>query len=92
MSQFLDDPRMTVNQAAKRLKVNASSVWRWILAGVRGRKLRSVLYAGRRYILVADLEAFLAAGQESPDPDARRESPTADRAAIAEAALGERGI
>lgn len=92
MPKFLEVERLTVNKTAQCLGVHVSSVWRWILNGVRGRKLRSMLYAGRRYILVTDLEAFLAAGQEPLDREAEARSPNADRVAAAEAALTERGI
>ena len=91
-SALLDSPRLSINEAARRLGVHPSSLWRWILTGARGRKLRTFLVGGRRYILVADLEAFLAAGQEPLDREAKASSPNADRATAAEAALTNRGI
>ena len=91
-SALLDSPRLSINEAARRLGVHPSSLWRWILTGTRGRKLRTFLVGGRRYILVADLEAFLAAGQEPLDREAKASSPNADRATAAEAALTNRGI
>ena len=89
---LLDAPRLSMSEVARRLGVHTSSVWRWKLRGSGGRKLRTFLVGGRRYILVADLEAFLAAGQEPLDREAKASSPNADRATAAEAALNNRGI
>ena len=92
MANFLDIERRSVKETARRAQVSVSTLWRWMLTGVRGRKLHSVLYGGRRFVLVADLEAFLAAGQEPLDREAKASSPNADRATAAEAALTNRGI
>lgn len=81
-----------MSEVARRLGVHTSSVWRWKLRGSGGRKLRTLSVGGRRYVLVEDLEAFLAAGQETVDREAKARSPTADRATAAEAALTNRGI
>ena len=81
-----------MNEVARRLGVHTSSVWRWKLRGSGGRKLRTFLVGGRRYVLIADLEAFLAAGHEPHDRDAMARFPTADRVTAAEAALTQRGI
>jgi hypothetical protein len=53
------DGRVTLNQVAKRLKVHVATVYRWTLQGVRGKRLRSFLIGGRRYVALADLEHFL---------------------------------
>src|SRR5437016_6201811 len=47
------------NQTATGLGVHSATVWRWMLRGVRGRKLASIQVGGRRYIRREDLEAFL---------------------------------
>lgn len=91
-SALLDSPRLSLNEAARRLAVHPSSVWRWILTGTRGRKLPSIMVGARRHILVSDLEAFLAAGQTPSDREAVTSPSTADRVVIAEAALTARGI
>ena len=53
-SALLDSPRLSINEAARRLGVHSSSLWRWVLTGVRGRKLPTILVGARRYVLVAD--------------------------------------
>ena len=54
--------RWSVNQLARRESLHASTVWRWILSGVRGgTKLRSIRVGGRRFILENDWLAFSAA-------------------------------
>ena len=53
--------RWSVNQLARREKLHASTVWRWMLSGVRGTKLRSIRVGGRRFILENDWLAFSAA-------------------------------
>lgn len=60
---LLDAPRLSMSAAARRARVNTSTIWRWALEGCRGRKLPSVLIGGRRYILERDLEEFVAAGR-----------------------------
>jgi len=51
--------RLTVNQVAQHLNVHAATVYRWTFQGVRGKRLRSFLIGGRRYVALADLEHFL---------------------------------
>lgn len=52
--------RLSVNQLARRENLHVSTVWRWMLHGVRGTKLRSVRVGGRRYITEADWSDFTA--------------------------------
>lgn len=40
--------------------VHISTVWRWMLSGVRGVKLESIMLGGKRYVRGADLDTFLA--------------------------------
>jgi len=56
--------RLTFRQAAGRVNVHVATIWRWTLTGVKGRKLPTFLIGGRRFILSADLDAFLAGSQE----------------------------
>jgi len=65
MASFLHEPRLSIAEAARLLSVHSGSIWRWILRGVHGRKLPSVMVGGRRYILQADLEAFIAPDSSS---------------------------
>ena len=53
--------RWSVNQLARREALHSSTVWRWMLHGVRGTKLRSIRVGGRRYITEADWADFSAA-------------------------------
>lgn len=58
---------------AAHVGVHLATAWRWVLRGVRGRRLRSVLIGGRRYVLRADLAAFLGDavnGQSAAHPAA----------------------
>lgn len=66
MSSILNSERYTLKQVAKDLNVHIASIWRWVLHGVRGHKLPTILIGGRRYVLRQDLEAFLAAGESRP--------------------------
>ena len=50
--------RWSVNQLARREKLHASTIWRWMLSGVRGTKLRAIRVGGRRFITEADWQDF----------------------------------
>jgi hypothetical protein len=69
----LDEMRLTPSQVARKLGVHISSVWRWIMTGVKDRRLGSRLVGGRRYVFERDLAAFL----ESSNPPALADSPAA---------------
>lgn len=56
--------RLTLTQVAKELDVAVSTVWRWTLHGVRGRRLRSRMIGGRRWVDRRSLTRFLEAGTE----------------------------
>ena len=56
--------RFTLGEVASRLGVHVSSAWRWVLRGVRGRKLPTVFIGGRRFVLEHDLNAFLAGDEQ----------------------------
>lgn len=51
---------VTPAKAAKMPGVHIGTIHRWMMSGVRGRILPSVLVGGRRRILVAQLKAFLS--------------------------------
>jgi len=55
----------------KRLHV--ATVWRWVLHGVRGRKLETITIGGSRYTSVEALQRFVEA--EPADPEADRPRP-----------------
>lgn len=60
--------RMTLMEVAEEVGIHESTVGRWITYGVRGRKLRSVMVGGRRYVLPSDLDLFLEQGTEEKQP------------------------
>ena len=65
--------RFSLKQVAKHLRVHIATVYRWTLRGVRGRRLKSFLIGGRRYVDADDLTRFLSPQQESrQDVDSRR--------------------
>lgn len=86
---LLDAQRLSIPKAARRAEVHVSTVWRWCLKGVRGRRLRSVCVGGRRFVFTDDLEDFIAAGCEG---DSSEPNINIDRASRAEAELAARGI
>lgn len=53
--------RCSVNELARREGLHPATIWRWLLHGVRGHKLRSVRVGGRRFVLDDDWQAFCAA-------------------------------
>lgn len=59
MFRRMSESAVSVNAAANLLGVHTSTVARWIMKGVRGRKLPSLLIGGRRYIQTQELEAFI---------------------------------
>jgi len=89
MFKLIDAERRSMSQSARRVGVHVSTMWRWCLKGVNGRKLPSVRVGGRRYVLADDLEQFIAAGRDAGDDDPGVDP---DRASRAEAELAARGI
>jgi len=53
--------RLTLGQLAQQLGVHPATTGRWAREGVRGRRLHTTLIGGRRFVLIEDLEDFLAA-------------------------------
>ena len=51
--------KLTFTQVAQEVGVNTSTVWRWATRGVKGRKLKSQLVGGRRFISRQNLAEFL---------------------------------
>ena len=63
--------RYSLKEIAKSLDKHISTVLRWALKGVRGRRLPSFLIGGQRYVNREDLERFLhpdAPPSSSPPP------------------------
>jgi transcriptional regulator with XRE-family HTH domain len=59
------EKRLTMRQVAQVCGVSVSTVWRWVLSGVRGKKLVSYHVGGRRYVDPSDLQHFSAAGLDA---------------------------
>jgi hypothetical protein len=62
----LNEPRYSVSATTRKLQVHISTTWRYLLHGVRGKKLKSYLVGGRRYILHRDLVDFLSPANNEP--------------------------
>ena len=54
------EPRLSIREVAQLLGVSVATIWRWVLAGVRGR----------RYVLESDLEKFLQPHEDQSDASA----------------------
>jgi hypothetical protein len=61
---LLSAPRLSLREAADKCAVSLPTVRRWTTTGVRGVVLPSVHVGGRRFILAADLAAFMEEIQE----------------------------
>ena len=57
--EILSESRLRMPEAAKRIGVNVSTIWRWVLRGVRGHKLESALIGGQRFTSIEALERFI---------------------------------
>jgi transposase len=55
----LNESRLRICEAAARVGVNVSTIWRWILRGVRGQKLESALIGGQRYTSEEAVQRFV---------------------------------
>ena len=64
--------RFTFAEVGKKLEVSLSSVWRWHLGGVKGKKLKSILVGGRRYVTQAQLDEFLRQDDSGPADKTRQ--------------------
>jgi hypothetical protein len=88
MSLSQDELRQSLNQVAKRLHVHVATPWRWALHGVRGRRLKTILIGGRRWVRETDLAEFLAADPATVPASMDR----LQRNQIAESKLNAHGV
>lgn len=72
--------RLTLANVADEVGVHVATVWRWVLHGVKGRKLRSILIGGRRAVLRADLDEFLEPRAERDEAGIQITTPSAHEA------------
>ena len=56
---LLCEEYLSIREVADQLKKNPSTVWRWVLHGVRGVKLETNLIGGRRYANRVSISRFL---------------------------------
>ncbi|MGC1274886.1 MAG: helix-turn-helix domain-containing protein [Planctomycetaceae bacterium] len=90
-SSLLDAPRLSLTEAARSLGVHVSTLHRWRLKGLRGRKLRFVRCGAKSYILRDELEQFIAA-MSDPPTDVEQAADFAERAAAANAKCAALGL
>ena len=87
--------RLTINEVARHLDVHVSTVWRWTSPrGVGGTRLRTFKIGGRKVVVRADLDAFLAElNADQSEPTKAKMSAARERQiAAAEARLQAAGI
>lgn len=76
MKKVLLEHCVTLKEVASQLRVHISTVHRWALRSVRGRRLKSHLIGGRRFVFLSDLNDFLHSSattdSEVPPPDRQR--------------------
>lgn len=63
---IIKENKLTLAEAARELGLHISTLHRWRLKGVRGRKFPTVLVGGRRYVLRRDLQDFVNGDQLEP--------------------------
>ena len=82
-TSLADPDRVPLAAIAKELGISVSTVYRWCLTGIRGRKLRRIRLGGRTFLRRDDVRDFIAF---CSDPDA-----SADDAAGTPAGCSPRG-
>lgn len=80
MASLLDEPRLSLTQAARKLGCHVSALHRWRQAG----RISFMRVGGRSFLAVAELERFIGARSDPPVADAVRDD-FAKRAAAANA-------
>lgn len=64
---ILNERRLSVTAAAKRLNISTGCAWRWVLYGVRGGvRLESQLIGGKRFTSVEAIERFVSRINSEP--------------------------
>jgi len=95
MTINLDENLLTMRQAAARLGVHISTLWRWRLRGVGGVKLDVVKVGGKTFTSAEELERFAqgtTAAREQQQPATRSSKQRNQQIAAAEAELSRLGI
>ena len=79
--------RFSLNELAKHLDVHASTVWRWTLRGIRGRKLKTIQIGGRRFVFAEEAERFISSLNQPDDSPAATEPANTRRGEMVEKLL-----
>ena len=58
---------------------HVSTIWRWIQRGIRGHRLDSVLWGGRRFCSLEAIKRFVEATTEAADDDDQSPSVISNR-------------
>jgi hypothetical protein len=61
------EQRLTLSQAAQRMDLSVSTLWRWCQRGVQGTRLESIVIGHLRYTSVEALERFASRCTERAD-------------------------
>jgi transposase len=64
---ILEEERLALSAAAKRIGVHVSTIWRWALRGCRGHKLETRVVGWQRYTSVEALKRFVDRINGDPD-------------------------
>ena len=93
---ILTEKQLTLPQAAKRLGVNPSTCWRWVLNGVRGVRLETFSVGVKRFTTIESLERFIerttAAAAGAPPISVRTPAQRERDISRAEAELAKMGV
>ena len=97
MQSLFSEQPLTLNDAAKRSRVNPSTTWRWALKGVRGVVLETYALGVKRFTTVEALERFsdrctAAASGGHSSPTQRTNSQRERDIERAEAELAKAGV
>ncbi len=69
-----------------------STVWRWVLKGIRGRKLESTMVGGRRFTTRQAIARFVAPKEGEMPPTSVSRSQRHRQSEAAVKALADRGL
>lgn len=59
MYSLFSEPRISINDLAKREHVHPSTCWRWCLRGCRGERLESIVIGGKKFTTLPAFERWL---------------------------------
>lgn len=86
MKQLNSPDGFSLTEVAQHLHVHIATVYRWVFRGVRGRRLRTYMVGGRRFVTQAALDLFLQASEPPLRSDSQH------RAQLAQANLAALGV